>query len=96
MATNICFTNVAVIGGQAFEDAKAPNQNLTSSGTSQATTLTAGNNADVLVVETDTTVWVAVGASPTASEGTDRLCQANSTRYFTGITEGDKVAVINA
>ena len=95
MATNICFTSVRVIGGEPIEDISAQNENITSSGTSQATTLTAGNGDFIMVVETDTDVWVTAGDSPTAVVGTGRLCQAGTARYFS-VQQGWSAAVINA
>jgi hypothetical protein len=96
MATNICFTDLRQMAGVALEDISAPNENITSSGSSQQATITAGSSQVVLVVETDTSVWVTVGANPTAAAGTDRLVQGGTTRYFWNVKEGDKVAVINA
>lgn len=68
---------------------------ISSTGTSQATTIAAGNNSAVTITA-DGPVWVAFGSSPVAAEGTDWLILAGQTRDFGRIAPGSKVAVIDA
>lgn len=75
-------------GGQAEE--------IISSGTSQATTMTA-NQGDVCTIVNTASglLWVAFGESPTAAVGTLHPVPGNSTRTFGPVGAGHKVAIID-
>lgn len=71
-------------------------EEITSSGTSQATTITAQDGYFVTVINNGTDdIWAAIGASPTAAVEAGRFIPANSRRDFGGLAYGDKIAVIN-
>lgn len=78
----------------AVPDAK---EDITSSGTSQATTITsAGPHQVCKVTSVGGAVWVAVGASPTASAGNDHLIPDGATLDLGFLQAGWAVAVIDA
>lgn len=78
-----------IIGVTAYET-KAPSSS--SSATTAAATASAKGTAHICRVSTDTAVYVAFGASPTASATTGFYMPANSVDYFS-INVGDKAAV---
>jgi hypothetical protein len=70
---------------------------ITSSGSSQATTGVVQKMGDAIKVTTSGgPVWVAVGASPTASAGNDHLVPDGSTLDLVFSLPGWSVAVIDA
>lgn len=77
----------------AYPDAS---QNITSGGTTTASTITAGNNMTAIVTVSGGDVWVTFGASPTATVGGGKLIVDGTTRSFGNITPGHKMAVIDA
>lgn len=79
---------MAIAGGEVEE--------ITSSGTSQATTAVAQAGWFCTVINNGAeTIWVQSGASPTAAAGSGRCIPPNSSRDFGGLAAGDKIAVIN-
>lgn len=80
---------------QAF-DAFPAAEELASSGTSAATTITA-KNGDIARVTNhgDATIWVTFGAAPTAAVGTTHPILAGSTEDLGPLGAGMKMAVID-
>lgn len=74
----------------------AQSEEITSTGTSQATTMTA-NNGDACTVTNNGAedVWVTFGSSPTAAVAATHFVAANTTRDFGNLRSGYKCAVIN-
>ena len=70
-------------------------ENITSSGTSQATTATAPTSGTVARIASTSDVYVKTGASPTAAAGSDFLVLGGTTLDLF-LQVGDKVAVIDA
>lgn len=87
-------------GGQngPIDSAKAlAEENMTSSGTSSASTITASGVAEeVCVIYPREDVRVAFGSSPTATTSAGPIAFANQPNAFGGLTNGDKVAIITA
>lgn len=77
-------------------DAAATSEDITSSGTSQATTAAAPKDGTDYYVQITTTgdIRIAVGEGPTAVDGQGPLILANTTRDF-ALPPGFKVAVID-
>lgn len=71
-------------------------ESITSSGASQASTITAQRGEKCQITVSGGDVYVAFGASPTASAGNDDLISAGSTREFGFLETGWKVALIDA
>ena len=95
---NIKFTHALPVLGASIENAKPTLvEDITSSGTSQATSITAPNDDCMVCVESigSGDVWVKIGASPTAAVGSDHAIAAGQVRYFAGVSAGDAVAVID-
>lgn len=67
----------------------------TPSGSSSATTAVAAAGTRICRVATDTAVYVAFGAEPTASPSTGFLVPAGAVEHF-HVAAGDKGAVITA
>lgn len=78
-------------------DAYAQTEEVTSSGTSAATTITANKHDVARVTNHDASqmVWVTFGASPTAAVGTTHAIAPGSTQDLGPIGEGHKAAVID-
>lgn len=74
----------------------ASSQVITSSASSQATTITAGNHEVCVVTATGGAVWVQIAGTPVAAAGSDWLIPDGTTREFGHVPPGSKVAVINA
>ena len=71
-------------------------EEITSSGTSQATTMTADAHDVAIVINNGTdAIWVDFAASPTAAVGTTVFIAPNTQRDFGPIGKGMKAAVIN-
>lgn len=70
-------------------------EDITSSGTSQATTATASTGDAAQVTVTGGAVRVAFGPSPTATATDAILILDGQTREFGGLQSGDKCAVID-
>lgn len=71
-------------------------EEVTSSGTAQSTTLTA-RKGDCVTIQNNgsETIWAAIGASPTAAVANVACIMPNTQDSFSGLSEGDKVSVIN-
>ena len=78
-------------------DAYAQVEELSSSGTSAATTITATKHDVARVTNHDASqlVWVTFGASPTAAVGTTHPIAPGATEDLGAIGEGHKMAVID-
>lgn len=70
-------------------------ETVTPSGTSAATTAAANAAQNVCRVTTDTAIYVAFGATPTASSSAGLYVPAGSVEYFR-VSSGNKAAVITA
>ena len=71
-------------------------EEITSSGTSQATTVTADASDVATVINNGTDdIWVQFASSPTASVGNGVFVPAETTRDFGPLGVGMKAAVIN-
>lgn len=99
MATvNVCFMPASVVKDLSTVGASSQvtSEAVTSSATSQATTITASNGDHVCrIAVSGNDVWVKFGPTPTAASASDILMLAGSVEYF-DINEGDKVAVMDA
>jgi hypothetical protein len=71
-------------------------QAITTSGSSQASTITAKQGDQCRVTVTGGNVYIAFGASPTAVSTTGYLLLDGDKDYFGALNAGDKVAVIDA
>ena len=69
---------------------------ITSSGTSQQTSITAGNDTACRITAIGGSVWIKFGANPTAAAGSDYLIPSGASHDFGNIPAGYKVAVIDA
>lgn len=92
--TQFAFLALGEVPPVAFA-ANAAFEIKTPSGSSQATTATAVAGRTVCRVSTDTAVYVAFGAAPTASSTAGFYLPANAIEYFR-VSSGDKAAVITA
>lgn len=85
--------------GMVKGDAVTNNTAITVSGSSQTSSATCPyrdlRSYAWVYIDGDTDVWVTIGASPTASNGSGFLMPAGTAQYFTA-KHGDAVAVINA
>lgn len=71
-------------------------EEVTSSGTSQATTIAAKAHDVAAIMNAGTTpVWAAFGTSPTAAVGSGVFIPANTVRDFGPIGAGMKAAIID-
>lgn len=73
---------------------EADAESIESSGTSQATTITAPTDESVWEITTDGPVWVTFGDDPTAEVESGHLLGKSGTYRFAAIA-GDKAAVIS-
>ena len=72
-------------------------ENMTSSGTSSASTITASGAAEeVCVIYPREDVRVAFGSSPTATTSAGPIAFAGQPNAFRNVASGDKVAIITA
>lgn len=71
-------------------------ETITTSGTSQATTITAGNDCFVDIALSGGNAWVKIGAAPTASAGNDWFIIDGAPFQRGFVPAGSKVAIINA
>lgn len=69
---------------------------ITSSATSQATTITANNGEFVTITASGGNVWAKIGSSPTAASADEWLILDGQTRNFGPCAAGDTCAVIDA
>ena len=97
MAT-VHVTFCAAVDGPAPVVAGVPEakQTITSSGTTQSTTIAAAPGNICQITATGGNVWAAFGASPTAAAGSDHLIIDGQTREFGFLAPGYKVAIIDA
>lgn len=71
-------------------------EEITSSGTSQATTATAKTGDIAVVINNgDEHIWVQFSDDPTADVEADHFIMAGTTRDFGPLSIGDKAAVVN-
>ena len=71
-------------------------ETITSSGTSQATTITTRRGQICSVTASGGNVWVTAAGTPTASAGTTHLVPDGATRDFGFLEDGWRIAVIDA
>lgn len=71
-------------------------EEITSSGTAQATTLEA-RKGDCVTIKNNGSqaIWADIGASPTAAVETLVCIMPNGVDSFSGLAAGDKVSIIN-
>lgn len=83
-------------GAQVMDAFPRGSEEVTSSGTSAATTLTAGDG-DVAEVSNLGTgvIWVKFGAAPVAAVEDAHVIGPGLTKWYGGLSEGDKAAVID-
>lgn len=70
-------------------------QSITSSGTSQQATITAGNGEICRITASGGKIWIKFGANPTAAAGSDYLIPDGATHEFGIVAAGHKIAVID-
>lgn len=96
---NLCTTNARMQQQPVVDDTPVAGQTITSSASSQATTITATtpSGADEFwgVTSVGGNVWVTFAAVPVAAVGTTWLCPDGETVWFRA-TPGYKAAVIDA
>jgi hypothetical protein len=98
MATvNVSFVRPHILNGAVVAaSGDAESEAITSSGTSQATTIAADNQKVVArIAVSGGAVWVKFGSAPTAASADKFLVPDGAVEYFSVFT-GDKVAVIDA
>lgn len=71
-------------------------QTITTSGISQASTITATNGDTACVKVSGGRVFIAFGASPTAASNSGYMLNDGDADYFCNLKAGDKIAVIDA
>jgi hypothetical protein len=82
-------------GGDVF-DAGGQSEEVTTSGTSAATTMTAKvGDVCVIVNNSDAMIWATFGASPTAAVGTTHAILSKTSRTFGPMGAGFKAALID-
>lgn len=94
---HITFRDAVDMGGSSIMS-RTPSQaaTITTSGTSQATSIAAlGGEVGVITVSGGA-VFVAVGAAPVAASGSGDLVPDGGAIFIGRLLPGDKVAVINA
>jgi len=97
MATvHVTFRNAVQMGGSSIlsREPRAA-ESLTSSGTSDATTITAQQGEVASITASGGAVYVAVGASPTAVSGAGDLVPDGGRLDIGAMLNGDKIAVID-
>lgn len=94
---NFKFTSASGSGAAILEDATpGALEDITTSGTSQATTAVAPVDCICTVEAWGTgSAWIKFGTAPTAAVGSDHLITAPATRHFSGIKANWKAAVID-
>lgn len=90
------FGGIMGAGAPAYDPIARASESITSSASSQSSTNEAQGGDFVTVVSSGGAVWVAIGQSPTAAAGTQRLITAGASRDFGPLKHGDKVAIIDA
>lgn len=95
---NIKITNGVQVGETTVEVAGPRNvEMIATSAASAATSIQVGNTGDVIIIETDTNVWVKIEeGAPTAAIGDQHLILAGSDRQFTQAAVGSRIAVVDA
>jgi hypothetical protein len=95
----LCTTTARLQHQPVADDAVVSSETITSSGSSQATTIAAtslsGNDVFWSVTTSGADVWVTFGTTPTAAAGTTWLLVDGQTLWVRA-TAGYKCAVINA
>lgn len=96
---NLCRSNARIQQQPVVDDVPADSETITSSGTSQASTLAAstdrGNDQFWCILAAGGAVWVTFAADPTAAVGTTWLVPDGQPLWLRA-TPGNKVAVIDA
>lgn len=96
----IAQASTRAITGSVAKSVPVSKETITTSGTSQATTIaTPAANGDAYVWQVTASggnIWVKFAASPTASAGNDWLILDGQTREFGASVAAEKVAVIDA
>ena len=82
-------------GGPQFPRKARATQAITSSGTSQTSTITANGGDYAHVTASGGAVFVMIDASPTAASGTGRMVTNGQTWTGGPLKDGDKVAIID-
>ncbi len=97
MATvQINFDDPANIGGTSvFNAYPRASEDLTSSGTSQQTTITAIAGEVASITASGGAVWVKAGQSPTAAAGDNHLVADGETKTIGLLRDGDEIAIID-
>ena len=98
MATvQVVFAKAGAKGVQVMAAGFSANEIITSSATSQATTASASQANDVvMIVASGGNVYVNVAAAPTAAADATSLLILDGERVPLSVNSGDKVAVIDA
>ncbi len=93
----INFESPANVGGTSvFNAYPRKSESVTSSGTSQQTTITALANEAATITSTGGNVWVKAGQSPTAAAGDNTLVLDGETKTIGPMRAGDEIAIIDA
>lgn len=98
MATvHVNFEDPTNIGGTSvFSAYPRASEDFTSSGTSQATTITALANEVASITSSGGAIWAKAGQSPTAAAGDNHLVADGETKSIGGLRAGDTIAIIDA
>lgn len=96
MATvQVNFGTAMGAGAPAFPPAVNAGQAITSSGTSQATTITARSGDYAHVTAVGGAIMVEISNNPTAASGVTWIVADGETKLFGPLKDGDKVAIID-
>lgn len=91
----VTFRNGFNVGGSTVHCKPRVAETITSSGTSQATTITASVNEIAHITASGGAVFINYGAAPTAASGSGDLIPDGGSLQIGGLASGDKVAVID-
>lgn len=96
MATvHVAFSGATAAGAPVYPAAPKQAETLTSSASSQQTSISADGSAYAHVSASGGAVFVSIGQNPTAASGAGWLVADGETKSFGVLKEGDKVAVID-
>jgi hypothetical protein len=97
MATvHVRFGSVMGEGAPVYAPIPKTAATITSSASSQATTIAAEDSDYLTVTTSGGAVFIAIGQNPTAASGRGDLLPDGSSKDFGPLKTGDKVAVIDA
>ena len=97
MATfHVAFARAGDSGIDVMPAKPRATQTITTSGTSQASTIEATQGDQCEVTASGGDVFIAFGAAPTAASNSGYLIPNGATKYYGNLKPGDKVAVIDA